>query len=446
MESAVSPVFFISAYGASSASAEAPSALGSAIARLPPSSTEDQEAGALAAGPPMRPTGVWARTAATGVPVQPALVSWPFQVGLSGIQISGSAALGSLSWATTSFTVPAVTWMSMQGSSWLTSFTACLTRSSMTGAVVSVTTSEMQSAPSGSPLAPRTAKKPMRPTTSASARPPRTKVLAGRPPAPVPSEPSGVPDAVSGAVESSRLMGGPPREVSIGGLGETNVQPLPLVAERRNESATNEHCPGGRPGRPQRRRQVPARGAPRAPRAAPRRLLQGRRRPLAPPHHGRGECGARRLGPPGLLARGRRPRRAARAVRYGTQRGAPLRDRPQRTLRLAHGRPRWQQPLRRGGDLRAGGRGRVPRRGHPGRGLLHHPAPARHVLAAPHPRPAGAPQAAARARTPWTGPDARPAARRRSRRPPGVPAGDGRPGLRRADLRQRRGYASMRAA
>ena len=51
----------------------------------------------MAAGPPMRPTGVWARTSAIGVPVQPALVSWPFQVGLSGIQISGSSALGSLS-------------------------------------------------------------------------------------------------------------------------------------------------------------------------------------------------------------------------------------------------------------------------------------------------------------------------------------------------------------
>src|SRR6188768_764794 len=98
METAVAPVFFISAYGASRASAEAPSALGSAIARLPPSSTADHEAGALADGPPMRPTGVCARTSSMGVPVQPALVSWPFQVGLSGIQISGSAALGSLSW------------------------------------------------------------------------------------------------------------------------------------------------------------------------------------------------------------------------------------------------------------------------------------------------------------------------------------------------------------
>ena len=75
MEAAVSPVFFISAYGASRASAEAPSALGSAIARAPPPRVPTHDAGAWAEGPPMSPTGVWARTSAIGVPVQPAAVS-----------------------------------------------------------------------------------------------------------------------------------------------------------------------------------------------------------------------------------------------------------------------------------------------------------------------------------------------------------------------------------
>ncbi len=104
----------------------------------------------MAAGPPMRPTGVWASTSAIGVPVQPALVSWPFQVGLSGIQISGSWASGSLSCATTSFTVPAVTWMSMHGSSAATVLTASFTSDSITGAVVSVISSLTQSGPSAS--------------------------------------------------------------------------------------------------------------------------------------------------------------------------------------------------------------------------------------------------------------------------------------------------------
>ena len=74
----------------------------------------------------------------------------------------------------------------------------------MTGAVVNVTTSEMQSAPSGSPLAPRTAKKPMRPTTSRQRESAQHEGLGGAAGAAgTVRSPSG---AVSGAVESSRLM------------------------------------------------------------------------------------------------------------------------------------------------------------------------------------------------------------------------------------------------
>ena len=145
----------------------------------------------------MRPTGVWASTSAIGEPVHPAAVSWPFQVGLSGIQMSGSWASGSLSSATTSFTEPVETWMSMQGSSALTSFTASRTRSSITGAVVSVTCSETQSAPPGVSLLPRMAKNVMKASTSTSASPPSTKGL--------PERRTATPElsAVSGAVESS---------------------------------------------------------------------------------------------------------------------------------------------------------------------------------------------------------------------------------------------------
>ena len=66
-------------------------------------------------------------------------------------------------------------------------------------------------------------------------------------------------------------------------------------------------------------------------------------------------------------------------------------------------------------------------------GLLHHPAPARHLLAPPHPRPARAPQAAADAPAPRRRPHAGPAAGRRPRAAAGVPPRHGRPGLRRAD-------------
>ncbi len=147
----------------------------------------------------MSPTGVWARTSAIGVPVQPAAVSWPFQVGLSGIQISGSSALGSLRSATTSLTDPVLTWMSMHGSSALTSLTACFTRSSITGAVVRVTSSETQSAASVA-LSLRMAKKPMRPTTSSRASPANSQMFGMRRPAPP------AVSAASGAVESLRLM------------------------------------------------------------------------------------------------------------------------------------------------------------------------------------------------------------------------------------------------
>ena len=75
-------------------------------------------------------------------------------------------------------------------------------------------------------------------------------------------------------------------------------------------------------------------------------------------------------------------------------------------------RPRRPHALRRRGHLRARDRGRVPRDGPARGGVLRHPAPARHVLAAPHPRPARAPQAAAGAGPPRSGADARPAAGR----------------------------------
>ncbi len=87
--------------------------------------------------------------------------------------------------------------MSMQGSSALTSFTASRTRSSITGAVVSVTCSETQSAPPGVSLLPRMAKNVMKASTSTSASPPSTKGL--------PERRTAAPElsAVSGAVESS---------------------------------------------------------------------------------------------------------------------------------------------------------------------------------------------------------------------------------------------------
>ena len=131
-----------------------------------------------------------------GVPVQPALVSWPFQVGLSGIQMSGSWASGSPSSATTSFTEPVVTWMSMHGSSAVTVATASATRGSITGAVVSEISSLTQSGPSASASSPRRAKKPTRPMTSTRARPTSSQVLPERPPTVAVRTPSG-------AVESS---------------------------------------------------------------------------------------------------------------------------------------------------------------------------------------------------------------------------------------------------
>ena len=197
---AVSPVCFISAYGASRASAEAPSALGSAMARVPPSSADAHDAGAFAAGPPTRPTGVWARTSEIGVPVQPAAVSWPFQVGLSGIQISGISASGSASEATTSATVPAVTWMSMQGSSALTSLTASLTRSSMTGAVVRVTLSDTQSAFAGASSPPPKVNTANRPTAMTSTSPTSSGTLPRSPERRSAAEELG---PVPGAFESS---------------------------------------------------------------------------------------------------------------------------------------------------------------------------------------------------------------------------------------------------
>ena len=97
-----------------------------------------------------------------------------------------------------------------------------------------------------------------------------------------------------------------------------------------------------RPRRPLRGRQVPAGRAPRPAGPAARRLLQGRRRPdPAPDHRGR-QRRDRGLGPPRLVAARRRAGRAHGPVPRRPCRGAGLRDRAERPLRLP-------QPLDLGG-------------------------------------------------------------------------------------------------
>ena len=208
------------------------------------------------------------------------------------------------------------------------------------------------------------------------------------------------------------------------------------MAERGNEFVTDEHSPGGRPGRPQRRREVPARRAARTPGPAARRLLQGRRRPDAAAHRPRRQRRARRLGPPRLLARGRtRWPRCASSARPGAARCRSTRSR--RTVDAARGRrPRTaaRASSPRASSLptswpRAATEGLLAAAycitQHPlvtfwrrlTRDLREHRKP-----------PAGA-------RAPRLRPDPRPAARGRPRPPPGVPARDRRPGVRRAEQR-----------
>ena len=106
---------------------------------------------------------------------------------------------------------------------------------------------------------------------------------------------------------------------------------------------------------PERCREVPAGRAARTPGPPPRRLLQGRRRPDAAPHHRRRQRRPRRLGPPRRPGTATTPLAALeRAVPRRVARGAGLRDRPERPLRLPASLDLGgSRLLRGGGHLRA---------------------------------------------------------------------------------------------
>ena len=219
-----------------------------------------------------------------------------------------------------------------------------------------------------------------------------TNVLAERP---APPEPSAAAGAVSGAVESSRLMWSSHKEYRSRVWARLVSSLYPPWPNDEMSSATNAALPRwsswpdpAAPGSPGSRSGsgCPSCGSTTSTRTATT--------PPAPHHHG-ANAGLVDWDDPDSWHEDDALAALRRAVRHRAQRGARLRDRPERPVRLAHGRPRRQHPVRRGGHLRAGGRRRVPRGGPARGGVLHHPAPARHVLAAAHPRPARAPQAAA---------------------------------------------------
>ncbi len=186
-------------------------------------------------------------------------------------------------------------------------------------------------------------------------------------------------------------------------------------------------CPdaraGDRPRRAVRLGQVAPGRAARAPRAAPRRLLQGGRRPDAAqldlPAASRSSTGT-------TPSRGTTTAAVA-AVEELCRQAAP-------TRRSTRSRPDGRTGhrvvdlggvgvLRGRGDLRPGDRQRVPAPGAGRRCGVRDPAPARHVRTPPLPRPARAPQAAVLPATPRPAPARRPARRRRARRAARLPGG-----------------------